>query len=275
MITDVQAVVLGIVQGLTEFLPISSSAHLVVIPWALDWPHHENMMAFDVALHIGTLVAIILFFFFDWLMIVASYIGDLRQKNWKGGRKGGLLPKIAIATIPGAILGKTFERPIESFFYDNRDNIWMLAVTMILFGFGLLLAEKFSKQTRDVEDVTYRDALFIGCFQAIALIPGTSRSGITILGGLILGLARPAAARFSFLAATPITFGAVVLKSRDLRGTEDWSPLIIGITVSAIVGMIAIKGLLKYVQTRSYNIFAWYRFLFALGLLALYFSKAN
>jgi undecaprenyl-diphosphatase len=273
LITDIQAAILGVAQGLTEFLPISSSAHLVVIPWALNWPEHENMMAFDVALHIGTLLAIIIFFFFDWAMIVASYIGDLRMKNWKGSKTGSLFPKIVIATIPAAIMGKIFEEPIEAFFYDNRDNIWMLAITMSLFGMALLVAERYGKQKRDVKDITYQDALIIGCFQAMALIPGTSRSGITILGGLLLGLARPAAARFSFLAALPVTFGAVVLKSSDLKGTTDWSPLIIGIAVSAVVGLIAIKGLLTYVQHRSYDVFAWYRFLFAIGLLVLFFTR--
>ncbi len=273
MLTNLQAAILGIAQGLTEFLPVSSSAHLVVIPWVFNWPHEENMMAFDVALHIGTLLAIVIFFFFDWLMIFASYIGDLRQKNWKGGKTGSLLPKIIIATIPAAILGKLFAEPIEHLFYDNRDNIWMLAVTMSLFGMALLAAERFGKQKRDIPELLYKDALIIGCFQAVALIPGTSRSGITILAGLVLGLTRPAAARFSFLVATPITFGAVVLKSSDLKGTENWTPLIVGIAVSAIVGIIAIKGLLRYVQFRSYDVFAWYRFAFAAALLAFYFKQ--
>lgn len=231
------------------------------------------MMAFDVALHIGTLLAVVLFFLFDWLMICATYIGDLRQKNWKGSKTGSLLPKIALATIPAAIAGKLFEEHIEAFFYDNQANIWMLGITMSLFGGALLLAEKRGKQTRTEKEISYRDALLIGCFQAMALIPGTSRSGITILGALVLGLTRPAAAKFSFLVALPITFGAVVLKSRDLAGTENWMPLIIGIGTSAIVGMIAIKGLLHYVQHRSYAIFAWYRFAFAAGLLALYYSR--
>lgn len=231
------------------------------------------MMAFDVALHIGTLLAVMCFFFFDWLMIGASYIGDIRQGNWKGGKTGSLLPKIALACIPAAVLGKIFEKRIEHFFYDNRENIWMLAITMSLFAIGLLLAEKYGKQGRDEKSITYKDALIIGCFQAVALIPGTSRSGITILGALVLGLTRPAAARFSFLVALPITFGAVVLKSRDLAGTQDWTPLIAGILTSAVVGMIAIKGLLAYVQHRSYSVFAWYRFLFAAGLLALFFSR--
>ncbi len=272
MLTNTQAAILGVVQGLTEFLPVSSSAHLVVVPWALNWPAHENMMAFDVALHIGTLLAIVLYFFFDWAMIIATYVGDLRMKNWKGSGRGSLLPKIIIACIPAAIIGVLFEDTIEAIFYDNRDNIWVLAVTMVLFGIALLLGERFGKQKRDVTNINYLDAFYIGCFQAMALIPGTSRSGITILGGLILGLNRPAAARFSFLLATPITFGAIMVTLPDLRGTTNWTPLIIGILTSAVVGLIAIKGLLKYVQHRSYDIFAFYRFAFAAGLLALYFS---
>lgn len=273
MLTNMQAGILGAVQGLTEFLPVSSSAHLVVVPWALHWSQGEEAMAFDVALHIGTLLAMAIFFFFDWMLILASYVGDLRQKNWKGGRTGGLLPKIALATIPAAIVGKLFEERIEHYFYDNKSHIWVLAVTMSLFGLALIIAERRSKQQRDVQDINYTDAIYIGCFQAMALIPGTSRSGITILGGLLLGLTRPAAARFSFLAAFPITLGAVILKADDLQGTTDWNPLIIGIITSAVVGMIAIKGLLKYVQTKSYDVFAWYRFAFAAGLIALFFSR--
>ena len=273
MLTVTQAAILGIVQGLTEFLPISSSAHLVLVPWALNWPHDENMMAFDVCLHIGTLIAVLLFFLFDWLMIIASYIGDLRMGNWKGGKTGSLLPKIVIATIPAAVLGMLFEKKIEALFYDNLDNIWMLSITMFFFAIALLLAEKYGKQQRDVKDITYKDALLIGCFQAMALIPGTSRSGVTILAGLFLGLLRPAAARFSFLASLPIITGAVILKLDDLQGTQDWTPLLVGVATSAIVGVIAIKGLLTYVQHRSYGVFAWYRFILAIGILALYFYR--
>src|SRR5690606_5175412 len=116
----------------------------------------------------------VMYFFFDWAMITASYIGDIRQGNWKGGKTGGLFPKIALATIPAAILGKLFEEPIEHYFYDQRENIWMLAVTMSMFGLALLIAERNGKKRRDVPDITYLDALYIGCFQAMALIPGTS-----------------------------------------------------------------------------------------------------
>lgn len=273
MITGTQAFILGTVQGLTEFLPISSSAHLVLVPWLLNWKVPDNMMAFDVALHIGTLLAMLLFFFFDWMMIVASYIGDVRMGRWKGGQQGSLLLKVIVASIPAAIVGKIFEHPIEEFFYNTPANYWMLAITMSVFGLALVLAERSGKQERDVKQVTYRDALIVGLFQCIALIPGTSRSGITIVAALIVGLTRPAAARFSFLAALPITAGAVLLKLKDLDAAQGWQPLLIGIATSAVVGIIAIKGLLQYVQYRSYLVFAIYRWLFAAGILAVFYFR--
>lgn len=261
------------IQGLTEFLPISSSAHLRCTPWFFNWPSPENQQAFDVALHVGTLVALLLFFFFDWLQITAHYIGDIRMGRWKGGATGSLLPKIALCSVPAAIAGLLLEEPIEQFFYKDPANIWWLAVTMALFGLALLLAERYGKQSRDVKDVTYRDALIIGCFQAMALVPGTSRSGITILAALLLSLNRPAAARFSFLAALPITFGAVLVKLDDLSGAGSWIPVWTGILASAISGMIAIKFLLRYVQTRSYAVFAYYRWMFAAAIVAVYFMR--
>lgn len=273
MYTLGQSAALGVVQGLTEFLPISSSAHLRLMPWFFNWPAPENEQAFDVALHIGTLAALVLFFFFDWLQIVAHYIGDIRQGRWKGGTTGGLLPKIAVCCVPAAVVGLLFEKQIESFFYHDERNIWWLAVTMALFGLGLMLSERYGKQDRDVKQITYRDALIIGCFQALALIPGTSRSGITILAALLLGLNRPAAARFSFLAALPITFGAVLVKLGDLKGAESWTPIWVGILTAAVSGMIAIKFLLRYVQTRRYDIFAYYRWAVAVVIVAVYLGR--
>jgi undecaprenyl-diphosphatase len=273
LINSTQAFILGTVQGLTEFLPVSSSAHLKLVPWFLRWEMPKTEMAFDVALHIGTVLAMMLFFFFDWLMIIASYIGDVRQKRWKGGQQGSLLLKIVVASIPAAIVGKLFEHPIEEFFYRDPANIWWLAVTLSVFGLALVLCEHYGKKERDVKQVGYMDALIIGCFQCMALVPGTSRSGVTILAGLLLGLTRPAAARFSFLAALPITMGAVLLKVGELRGVESWTPLLIGIGSSAIVGIIAIKGLLHYVQHRSYLVFAIYRWILAAAVLAVFFTR--
>jgi undecaprenyl-diphosphatase len=233
----------------------------------------KNEMAFDVALHIGTVLAMALFFFFDYLMIIASYIGDIRQGKWKGGQQGSLLLKIIIACIPAAIVGKLFEHPIEEFFYRDPRNIWWLAVTMSVFGLALVLAERFGKKDREVKNVNFIDALVIGCFQCIALVPGTSRSGITIVAALLMGLTRPAAARFSFLVALPITLGAVLLKAKDMHGAESWTPLIIGIVTSAVVGIVAIKGLLQYLQHRSYLVFAIYRWALAAVVVAVFLQR--
>lgn len=273
MFTVGQAVALGAVQGLTEFLPVSSSAHLKLVPWFMRWPVPANEQAFDVALHIGTTVALLGFFALEWFKIAMHYVGDVRQGRWAGGKTGGLLPKIALASVPAAVLGKLFEKKIDAYFYRDESHIWMLAVTMSLFGLGLVLAERFGSRKREVDTVTYRDALIVGCAQAMALIPGTSRSGITILAGLALGLTRPAAARFSFLAALPITLGAVALKSKDLRGVEDWTPLWAGIATSFVFGVIAIKVLLQYVATRPYSVFAYYRWAVAAAVIAVYLGR--
>jgi undecaprenyl-diphosphatase len=273
VITVAQAAILGTVQGATEFLPISSSAHLKIVPWLLRWDMPREEMAFDVALHFGTLIAMVLLFFFEWLMIIASYIGDVRQRNWKGGQQGSLLLKIALACIPAAVIGKLFERKIENYFWADPSHIWWLAVTMSVFGVLLVVSERLGKQNREVKQVTFPDALVIGSFQAIALIPGTSRSGITIIAALLLGLTRPAAARFSFLVALPITFGAVLLKAKDLRGVESWTPLAVGIIMSAIVGIFAIKGLLHYVKHHSYLVFAIYRWFVAAAIIVVFLNR--
>ncbi|AXA36764.1 MAG: undecaprenyl-diphosphate phosphatase [Candidatus Sumerlaea chitinivorans] len=273
MISPWQAIVLGALQGLTEYLPISSSAHLLIVPWLLGWEPFHNQMAFDVALHFGTLLAVLIYFFFDWLLIIASYIGDLRQRRWLGGARGSLLPKIVVATIPGAAVGKLFEDPIEKFFYTHHYNLWLIAGTMSLFGLALFISERVGKQKREITELTYRDALLIGCAQALAIIPGVSRSGITILVALLLSLKRPAAARFSFLLATPITFGAVILKAKDLTPADLNLSLGLGILSAAIVGMLAIRFLLTYVQNRRYDLFVYYRWVVAAVIIAVWFLR--
>lgn len=273
MISPWQAIVLGALQGLTEYLPISSSAHLLIVPWLLGWEPFHNQMAFDVALHFGTLLAVLIYFFFDWLLIIASYIGDLRQRRWLGGARGSLLPKIVVATIPGAVVGKLFEDPIEKFFYTHHYNLWLIAGTMSLFGLALFISERVGKQKREITELTYGDALLIGCAQALAIIPGVSRSGITILVALLLSLKRPAAARFSFLLATPITFGAVILKAKDLTPADLNLSLGLGILSAAVVGMLAIRFLLTYVQIHRYDIFVYYRWVVAAIIIAVWFLR--
>ncbi len=268
-----QAAALGAVQGLTEFLPVSSSAHLVIVPWLFGWPFPEEKQAFDVALHFGTLFAVLIYFFFDWLQICASYIGDLRQKRWLGGTTGGLLPKVILGTIPGAVAGKLLEKPLEDFFYHDLSHIWMVAVSLSVFGLLLLISERVGSQSRDVKHITYRDALIIGSAQALAILPGVSRSGVTILAALLLGLARPAAARFSFLMATPIIAGAALLKIKEIKPADFDLSLLTGVLMSAIVGILAIRFLLKYVQTRRYAIFVYYRWFIAVVVLAVFILR--
>lgn len=273
MIPEWQAAILGAVQGLAEFLPISSSAHLLLVPWLFNWPPITNQMAFDVALHFGTVLAVVLYFFFDWLLICASYVGDLRQRRWLGGPRGSLLPKIIVGTIPGAVVGKVFESDIESFFYSHPNNIWLLALTLSLFGLALFISERVGKQKRDVTEITYRDALIIGMAQAFAIIPGVSRSGVTIFAALLLSLKRPAAARFSFLLATPITIGAVILKLKDLGPGDLNLSLFVGVASAAVVGILAIRFLLSYVQSRRYDVFVFYRWAVAVAVIVVWVMR--
>lgn len=275
MLTIGQAVLLGTLQGATEFLPISSSAHLIIVPWLLGWKPMHNQLAFDVALHFGTLLAVLVYFFFDWLLIVASYIGDLRQRRWLGGARGSLLLKVIVATVPGAVAGKLLEDPVEGFFYAHHEHIWMVAATLALFGVLLVVAERVGKQARGETELSFLDAFLIGTAQAFAVIPGVSRSGVTILAGLLLGLRRPAAARFSFLLATPIIFGAVVLKIKDIQPADLGAPLFAGVASAAIVGLIAIRFLLRYVETRRYDLFAIYRWILAGVVVGVWYWRTH
>lgn len=277
MIPVWQAAVLGAIQGLTEFLPISSSAHLVLVPWMFGWGTVDNEMAFDVALHLGTLLAVAIFFFFDWLMIVATYIGDIRMGRWLGSPrgKGALLPKIILGTIPGAVIGFVFEKRIEHYFYHDAGQFWLVALVLAVFGLMLLIGERLGKQKCEIQEVSYRDALLIGLAQALAIVPGVSRSGVTILAGLLLGLKRPAAARFSFLLATPIIAGAALMKLNDLHAGDFNVSLLVGVLTSAVVGIAAIKFLLDYVQKRSYAVFVYYRWLLAAVVLVFWFTRGQ
>lgn len=282
MLSALEAGVLGVVQGLAEFLPVSSSAHLRLVPWVMGWQNPDEMppqfaQAFDVSLHAGTLIAVLIYFFWDWLMIVATYIGDLRQKRWLGTRKGSLLPKLVVATIPAAVLGKLFDEKIESLFYARVDFMWILGVNLAVFGALLWWSEYKGKKEKSLADLTWTMVLIIGCAQALALCPGVSRSGATIMAALFVGVTRADAARFSFLLGTPIIAGATLLKITALlnAGSEAMVPVLIGISTSAIVGLLAIHFLIKWVSTRGYGIFAWYRFALAAFVIALYLHRAG
>jgi undecaprenyl-diphosphatase len=260
-----RAIALGVLQGLGEFLPISSSGHLIVVPWLLGWPDHG--LAFDVALHIGTLLAVVYAFAADWWRLLGGALRGLRQGRPFAAPEGRLLGLLALASIPGAVAGLLLDDWAETVFRSPA----LVACTLAGMGAVLFVADARASGGRgEVATISTRDALLIGLSQAAAIVPGVSRSGVTISMGLLLGYRREEAARFSFLLATPITLGAALVKAPDLIGAAQPGVLLAGMLAAAIVGLLSIRVLLAYVRTRDYRPFVYYRFaLAALVLLAL------
>ena len=264
------AAVLGAIQGFTEVLPISSSAHLILVPWLLHWP--ESGLTFDVALHVGTFLALALYFWRDIIEMTFSFFDVLanRRLNTPARR----LPFLIIAaTVPAAIVGKLFEHQVEALF---RSNPLLIASFLIGFGFILGLTDYLGRKRRVLDEITAGSAMTIGLLQCLALIPGVSRSGITITAGLMLGFTRESAARFSFLMSLPVVAGAALLKSIHLfkHGIPagEGLPMLIGIGVSAITGYISVAFLLSFVQKRTLAPFVWYRFVVGGGLIVAILS---
>ncbi len=257
-----QALILGIVQGLTELLPISSSAHLTIIPWIFNWNIPE---AFDVALHFGTLLAIVLYFFKDWIeLIKGGYLYAVKKEKTVQGR---MFWYIVLATIPGGIIGFLLDRFLE----DALNRPIIIAVAVIIMGIVLYIIDKRAKSKVTYEEMTLKQTFLIGLSQALAFIPGVSRSGVTITTARAMGIKREAAAKYTFLLSTPIVFAATVLKFKDFVFNL---PFVIGVISSFIVGLIVIKFLLKYIQKGSFKIFAVYRVIFGLIIIAITISKA-
>ncbi len=269
-----QSIILGIVQGLGEFLPISSTAHLILTPYFFGW--EDPGLSFDVALHIGTLVAVVAFFWTDWVAIFKSAVSNLKQGDQKNSLTAypdrskvsnkNLLWFLIVATIPGVLAGYFLEEKAETVF---RNSV-VIAITLAAFGLILYLVDKYVQHKKDINKVSLKDSIIIGLSQAIAIIPGVSRSGATITAGLLTGLDRVSAARFSFLLSTPIIFGAAVLKMPYLIREGIDMPIVIGVVVSAISGYLAIKYLLKFVEKASYAVFFWYRLALAIIIIAFY-----
>lgn len=255
------AIILGVVQGLTEALPISSSAHLVIFPWFFSW--HYQGLSFDVALHVGTALAFGIYFFRDWLGIISAAFAKDRSN------RSNLLWYIIIATIPAAFAGLLLEEKAETIFRAPAVIMSMLA----LFAIILLAADYLGKKQRSVAEIDFKTALTIGLAQVFALVPGVSRSGITITAGLLKGLSREAAARFSFLLATPILVAAGALKLPKLQADDLNVSFWMGVIFSAFSGFIAIHFLLKFVRRSSFKIFAYYRIALAVIILAALFLK--
>jgi undecaprenyl-diphosphatase len=262
------AAVLGTLQGLTEVLPISSSAHLILIPKFLNWP--ESGLTFDVALHIGTFLALALYFWRDILELTGNFVAACRNGLNTPARR---LPfYIIAATIPAAVAGKMLEGPIDEMFRKSPATI---AGLLIFFGLVLAFADTAGAKRWRVDRLTLKCALVIGVAQCLALLPGVSRSGITITAALLLGFHRESAARFSFLISLPIVAGAAILKVGHLVQTGipagEELPLLIGIATSAVFGFLSVAFLLKLVQRDSLYPFVWYRIFAGGGALALIF----
>lgn len=254
-----QAIILGVVQGLTEFLPVSSSAHLILARALLGWDAAELGLAFDVACHVGTLGAVVAYFRADLAAMAAGVPGLLRRPVWPADAAGRRLRLIAVGTVPVVIGGVLLAGAIE----DTLRTPWVTVVTLTAVAVLFLLVERTGRATRGEEAVTPAIALAIGVAQAAALVPGVSRSGATIMTGMFLGLRREAAARFSFLLGVPAIVAAAAHEGLPLvtsgMGAEQARLFLIGMGVSAVVGYATIKYLLKYLVSHSLASFAWYR----------------
>jgi undecaprenyl-diphosphatase len=260
--TILQALVLGIVQGLSEFLPISSSAHLTLTPWLMGW--RDPGLAFDVALHVGTLVAVVSYFRQEWVALLRSFFTLVRDRRVRTASERRVVFLI-IATIPAVIAGLAVSELAATAFRSPR----LIAVTLILMGLLLWLSDRLSPARRSLGDLRWQDALWIGVAQALALVPGVSRSGATITSARLLRLDRESAAVFSFLLSLPVIAGAAAMEAPDaVRSAENLTALAVGVAAAAISSWIAIALLLRFVISHSYAVFAAYRVV--LGVLVLW-----
>jgi undecaprenyl-diphosphatase len=255
--SPLQSIVLGLIQGVTEFLPVSSSAHLVIVPWFAAWP--DQGLAYDIALHWGTLLSLLVYF-------RTELVGFARAATrGKDSPERRLAFGLVLATVPGAAAGLLFEDLIETLFREPERIAFALAA------FGLLLgaADRLGAKKLSVKDLTWKTCLFVGCAQALAIMPGVSRSGITLTAALIIGLRRVDAARFAFLMAIPIVLGAGILKVKDLAPTDITTAFWLGIAVSAISGYAAIRFLIRFLEARSLQMFAAYRVILAIFIFVM------
>ena len=265
MDTIVQALIMGIVQGLTEFLPISSSGHLILVPYLLGWTDSFiTSLAFSVMLHLGTLVALLAYFRHDWLVLIPAGLATIRDRSFHGDHNRVLAWLIVVATIPAVIVAPILADTIEAAIRSPG----VVAITLLIGAAIMWLADRQGPKDRTIEGLTFPRAFIVGCAQAIALVPGISRSGISISTGLFVGLNRESAARFSFLMATPITAAAGAYETVKLiRGEAgapiQIAPLVVGMVAALVSGFAAIHFLLRYLRTNTLAIFVIYRLVLA------------
>lgn len=266
--TILQAIILGIVQGLTELLPISSSAHLYLVPWIFGWTNSESFneafSGFDVALHAGTLLAIVLFFYKDWIKLIIGGFNQAfkKQKSFEGK----MFWYLVIATIPGGAIGFILDKYLE----DVLTTPIIIGIALIVMGIILYIADKKSKSDIEYKDMTLKQTFLIGLSQALAFIPGVSRSGVTMTTGRLLGIKRESVAKYSFLLSTPIVAGATLYKLKDFVFSV---PFFLGIFTSFIVGIFVIKFLMAYLKKGSFKVFAIYRVIIGILVIALWIVR--
>jgi undecaprenyl-diphosphatase len=266
-----KAAILGVVQGLTEFLPVSSTGHLVLLEKALDVPKERFGLAFDAAIHLGTLLAILVYFWGTVVRLLTAWVGSIRARRWDIDTDSRLAWLIIIGTVPAGVIGLLFENTVE----DKLRDPAVVATMLILFSGALVLAELLGKRTLRASQLGAPAALFIGLAQAVALIPGVSRSGITISAGLLAKLERQQAAVFVFLLSAPIVAGAGLKKVYDVvkearngvLGREDLEFFLVGFILAAVVGYLTIRFMLAYLREHSLYAFVVYRV--ALGAIVL------
>ena len=269
-----QALVMGIVQGLTEFLPISSSGHLILVPYLFGWTDpFLDSLAFSVVLHGGTLVALLVYFREDWLRLIPAGLAVLRDRSFNDDTDRRVAWLIVASTVPAAVIAVFLNDIIEK----NVREVGLVALMLVIAAVVLWLADRWGPRTHTIERLTFRGAIGIGTAQALALIPGVSRSGISISAGLFAGLDRSDAVRYSFLMATPITALAVAYELFKLVrgdvGAVEVGPLLVGVVAAFVSGMLAIAVLLRYVRTRSFTVFVVYRIVLAAAVLAFFLSR--
>ncbi len=258
-----QALILGVVQGLTELLPISSSAHLNLIPWAFNWG--EISPSFDVALHFGTLLAIAIFFFKDWIGLIKGGYKQVVKKE--KSTEGRMFWYIVIATIPGGAIGFLLDHIVG----DSLGKMPLLiAIALIIMGIVLYIVDKKSPSKTKYENMSFKQTFLIGLSQALAFIPGVSRSGVTMTTGRIMGVDRESTARYSFMLSAPIVLGATLYKFKDFVFNI---PFVVGVLASFITGLIVIKFLLEYLKKGSFKVFAIYRVIIGVAIIGLYITR--
>jgi undecaprenyl-diphosphatase len=283
LITLLRAIILGIIQGATEFIPISSSGHLIIVPWLFGWDDPALIsLSFDVALHLGTLVAVLGFFAADWVRLIRAWVRSIAERKVGVDPDRRLAWFLLLGSIPGAIVGLLAESRIEELFHRPNQPIepaamLVMAGLIALMGALLYLADRLARHLRGLNDLIFKDALLIGLAQAAAIFPGVSRSGATITAGLALGLKRETAARFSFLLSAPIIAGAGLKSMIDVA--QEWQAGAVtgfdlflfaaGFTAAAVSGYLCIKFLLRYLEQHSTNVFAYYRWGLALLIVVV------